>query len=91
MFYVRCAPTCNRDLLTYIAERRNPEFLKSTNYALLGCMVCGALWEYRPEYEVEDRFGPGVTKSFEVSASYVKENYSNINSNQLQVVLNARR
>lgn len=85
-----CYPKCKIDNWAILGKRPNPEHPKSSDYGLVGCYLCGRIWEMRPEYEVEDRFGAGPAKDFEVTKEYAIQNYPNLNKERFDKVLKAR-
>jgi hypothetical protein len=87
----KCYPKCNLKNMAAIGNRPNPSYPHSSDYGILGCKVCGTLWEFRPEYEVEDRFGGGPQREFEVSEEYVIKHYPNLNDEKFKLVLAARK
>jgi hypothetical protein len=74
----KCYPKCNSRSLIYLGDRKNPVFTLSSDYGLVGCTVCGTIWELRPDYEVESRHGGGPSTEHEVSMDYAINNYPNI-------------
>jgi hypothetical protein len=74
----KCFPKCNSRSLIYLGDRKNPAHPQSSDYGLVGCIICGTLWELRPDYEVESIYGGGPSTEFEVSMDYATKNYPNI-------------
>jgi hypothetical protein len=91
MLNPKCSPRCRLENLTGIGMRKNPLHPKSSDYTLLGCLVCGTLWEFRPEYEVEDRFGGGPAKQYEISEKEALAHYPDMYKDDFMKVLAAKK